>query len=344
MTAFERVYGAEAEMAKSDYKKELDELAASARRARGVESAIVKSYEEGEDAEIHVDIDSESTVHMHRYGDGTWWWQRGYGYEMEDEDETGKPFKDALKDALMVENPRKKKKKSPLKRRVKKAEKKVVRGAKKAGGKVKKFAKTKTGYTAGAAGIGALALGPLGAIAGAIGGSALYDNPGLDLFSGYEAKVETYSDGELKEQFEEHSETLSASKHPVRDFGTEGYPMYVRILAILRAEMSRRGLLVMNPHKKKASKRKPAAKNKPVRRRRKNPSAVDHERVGMDALKQSEKYHRRYMEHNRLNDLLDTYKWLLIGHEELKYSGKAEPRIQARDGLKAVRRLLLERM
>lgn len=331
-------------MAKSDYREELDELAASARRARGVESAIVKSYEDGEDAEIHVDIDSESTVHMHRYGDGTWWWQRGYGYEMEDEDITGKPFKEALKDALMVENPRKKKKKSPLKKRVKKVEGKVVRGAKKAARKTKKFAKTKTGYTAGGAGIGALALGPLGAIAGAIGGSALHDNPGhSDLFAGYEVKVETYSDGKLKKQFEEHSETLSASKDPVRDFGTEGYPMYVRILAILRAEMNRRGLLVMNPAKKKTTKRKPAAKKKATRRRR-NPSAVDHERVGMDALKQSEKYHRRYMEHNRLNDLLDTYKWLLIAHEELKYSGKSEPRIQARDGLKAVRRLLLERM
>jgi hypothetical protein len=87
-----------------------------------------------------------------------------------------------------VENPRKKskatkkkatkKKKKTLKSRTKKAGKKVRKGAKKAGKKIRKFAKTKEGYAAGGAGVGALVFGPLGAIAGAVGGSALHDNPG----------------------------------------------------------------------------------------------------------------------------------------------------------------------
>lgn len=286
----------------------------------------------------------------------------------------------------MVHNPRKKKK--TLKSRVRSAEEKagkaasrtaskIRRGAKKAARETKELADTKTGYTAVGAGVGAL-LGPLGAIAGALGGSALYDNPGGNLLSEYQLRVEGYSDDKLRETFNEYDELVSGSKTPVRDFGTEGYPLVMRMLSILRAEMSRRGFLVMNPPKRKTSKRK-ATKRKvgksktipkkavlkhidaasadldvdflafhiaarPTRGRRKNPTEVDHERVGMDALRKSEKYHRRYMEHNRLNDLLDTYKWLLIAHEELKYSGKSEPRVQARDGLKAVRRLLLERM
>jgi hypothetical protein len=64
----------------------------------------------------------------------------------------------------------------------------------------------------------------------------------------------------------------------------------------------------------------------------------------MDALKKSESYFDRYKEHERLNDLLDCYKFLIIAHEELKYSGKKEPRIQARDGLKDVRREILRVM
>jgi len=291
---------------------------------------------------------------------------------------TGNPSSKPHAARVAKANPRKAKKKSPIKRRAKKVGKAIEKDAKKAGRKVKKFAGTKTGYTAGGAGIGALALGPLGAIAGAIGGSALHDNPRTDLLAEYKMRIQSYSDGKLKESFEEYDELVSGSKTPVRDFGTEGYPLVMQMLSILRGEMASRGLLVMNPPKRKTSKRK-ATKRKvgksktipkkavlkhidaasadldvdflafhiaarPTRGRRKNPTEVDHERVGMDALRKSEKYHRRYMEHNRLNDLLDTYKWLLIAHEELKYSGKSEPRVQARDGLKAVRRLLLERM
>ena len=469
-------------------------------------------------------------------------------------------------------------KKKTLKSRVRKVEtkagraasrtgSKIGRGVKKAVRKTKKFAKTKTGYAAAGAGLGALAAGPAGALFGVLGGSALYDNPdgnshSVDPLAGYMERVWDYSDRDLTSEFEEYSELISKSKHPNQDFGTEGYPMLLGMLAILRDQMTRRGLLALNPKKKaakrkvtkkkaakrkvtrktievgsadvdvdllalhiaarplrrnppkrknpapppfhkssartvvrvedydrdhrdpppgleyvsgergdeiwswdgwetvdppqtsewakdidgeswgvvwenitssgdeqqvfeyvywrrarpgraqgadiykqfrsdeylrkpeakilalveghiasgdyepnpkKKAKRKPAkrkvAKKKaarkkvgvgsadvdidfvafhiaarPARSRKKNPSEVDHERVGTDALKQSEKYHRRYMEHNRLNDLLDTYKWLLIAHEELKYSGKSEPRIQARDGLKAVRRLILERM
>jgi hypothetical protein len=243
-------------------------------------------------------------------------------------------------------------KKKALKSRVRTAEKKagraakrtgakIERGVKKAARKTKTFAKTKTGYTAGGAGIGALALGPLGAIAGAIGGSALHDNPGGDLGDIIEVEAEFWSDDRLKEEWENVHEIVTTVKHPTRQYGTEGWPMLQRMHTALKKEMVSRGFLSENPGK--ATKRNPATrKQKPATRKRKAPAAADHERVGMDALSNSEKFHKRYLRYGRTNDLLDTYQWIIIAHEELKYSDKEEPRIQAREGLKAVRRELLK--
>lgn len=308
---------------------DLDDLAEIAGRDSAVEGVRVIDREE---PTIQLDL-GDSFVHLFQYDDGTWWWQRrGFPLQtVEDEDVDGYPFAKALRKSLSESNPRKKK--SKLKKRVKKAEGKVARGAKKAGRKVKKFAKTKTGYAAGGAGAGALLLGPLGAIAGAVGASSLHDNPGGDLGDIFEVQVEFFSDGKLKETFKEVSEGLSESKDPIRDFGTEGYPMYKRMLASLTKEMVSRGFLELNPRGKK----KKAAKKKS---RKKNPSAADHERAGRDALANSEEFHKRYERYGRVNDLLDTYQWLVIAHEELKYSDKSEPRIQARDGLEEIRRQL----
>jgi hypothetical protein len=83
------------------------------------------------------------------------------------------------------------KKKKTLKGRAERAEKKIAaagrragkrikKDVKKAGKDVKKFGKTKTGYTTAGAGAGALLLGPVGAVAGAVGGSKLFDNPGKE--------------------------------------------------------------------------------------------------------------------------------------------------------------------
>jgi hypothetical protein len=106
---------------------------------------------------------------------------------------------------------------------------------------------------------------------------------------------------------------------------------------------------VKNPGRKGMPKN-PGAKQKMTRRKtarrlaKPNPSAAEHEKAGMDALKKSESYWGRYDDKGRINDLLDCYKFLVIAHEELKYSGKKEPRIQARDGLKDVRREILSVM
>ncbi len=94
-----------------------------------------------------------------------------------------------------------------------------------------------------------------------------------------------------------------------------------------------------NPAKKKV------AKKKATRARRKNPSEADHERVGVKALRNSEEYWRGYMaDKSKTNLLVDAYKFLVIAHEELKYAGDAEPRLEAdhmlKDAHKELSRLL----
>jgi len=88
-----------------------------------------------------------------------------------------------------------------------------------------------------------------------------------------------------------------------------------------------------NPPKKKVAKKK-ATKKKATRRRR-NPTEAQHEAVGIKALKNSEEYWRGYMaDKSKTNLLVDAYKFLVIAHEELKYAGNAEPRLQADHMLK----------
>jgi len=99
-----------------------------------------------------------------------------------------------------------------------------------------------------------------------------------------------------------------------------------------------------NPPKKKAAKRKSTKRKvakKATRTRRKNPSEAQHEAVGMEALKNSEEYWRGYMaDKSKTNLLVDAYKFLVIAHEELKYAGDAEPRLQADHMLKAAHKEL----
>jgi hypothetical protein len=69
--------------------------------------------------------------------------------------------------------------------------------------------------------------------------------------------------------------------------------------------------------------------------RRKNPSAADHEAVGIKALKKSETYWRKYVANKSDHkNLVDAYKFLVIAHEELRYSDDPEPRLQADHALK----------
>jgi hypothetical protein len=101
-----------------------------------------------------------------------------------------------------------------------------------------------------------------------------------------------------------------------------------------------------NPAKKKkaAATRKPAKRKAPKKRaarRRKNPSEADHERVGMEALHNSHEYWDGYMaDRSKTNLLVDAYKFLVIAHEELKYAGDAEPRLEADHMLKAAHKEL----
>lgn len=82
-------------------------------------------------------------------------------------------------------------------------------------------------------------------------------------------------------------------------------------------------------------------KKKATRKRRKNPTEAQHEAVGIEALKNSEEYWRGYMaDKSKTNLLVDAYKFLVIAHEELKYSGNSEPRLQADHMLKAAHKEL----
>lgn len=87
--------------------------------------------------------------------------------------------------------------------------------------------------------------------------------------------------------------------------------------------------------------RKPPKKKKAARSRRKNPTEAQHEAVGMKALQNSEEYWRGYVaDKSKTNLLVDAYKFLVIAHEELKYAGNAEPRLQADHMLKAAHKEL----
>ena len=162
------------------------------------------------------------------------------------------------------------KKKAPrkaktLKGRAKRAEKKIDAAAKRAGkrikkdteaaGKdVKKFAKTKTGYGALGAGAGALLLGPIGAIAGAIGASKLHDNP-LVLNDWLRDRLPTMSDSEVLRYHEQYSTMLDKSSDPRHDFGTKGVRMVRSVIKDTEAELKSRDL-ELNPSKKKSLKKK----------------------------------------------------------------------------------------
>ena len=81
------------------------------------------------------------------------------------------------------------------------------------------------------------------------------------------------------------------------------------------------------------------------KRRRKNPSEADHERVGMEALRNSHEYWDGYLaDKSKTNLLVDAYKFLVIAHEELKYAGDAEPRLEVDHMLKAAHKELSKKL
>jgi hypothetical protein len=80
--------------------------------------------------------------------------------------------------------------------------------------------------------------------------------------------------------------------------------------------------------------------------RRRNPTEVDHETEGIKALRNAEEYWRGYINSRRRNTklLVDSYKFLVIAHEELKYSGQSAPRLEADHALKRAHKELSKQL
>jgi len=138
------------------------------------------------------------------------------------------------------------------------------RGAEKAGRKLKKYGATKQGYTVAGAGLGAILLGPLGAVAGAMGGSALHDNPGAmmnptALNEMLRLRLPEMSDKEVVDVYEQYYTMYTESARPEMDYGEEGVELIRSVIKDTSEEIRRRDLK-SNPKKKKGSKLKTKAK------------------------------------------------------------------------------------
>lgn len=134
------------------------------------------------------------------------------------------------------------------------------RGAEKAGRKLKKYGATKQGYTVAGAGLGAILLGPLGAVAGAMGGSALHDNPGAmmnptALNEMLRLRLPEMSDKEVVDVYEQYYTMYTESARPEMDYGEEGVELIRSVIKDTSEEIRRRDLK-SNPKKKKGSKRR----------------------------------------------------------------------------------------
>ena len=78
--------------------------------------------------------------------------------------------------------------------------------------------------------------------------------------------------------------------------------------------------------------------------RRKNPSESEHQLTGEEALQNSREYWEGYERTGRTNLLVDAYKFLIIAHEEFKYSGESEPRLQTDHMLKQAHKELTKKL
>ncbi len=145
------------------------------------------------------------------------------------------------------------------------------RGAEKAGRKLKKYGATKQGYTVAGAGLGAILLGPLGAVAGAMGGSALHDNPGAmmnptALNEKLRLRLPEMSDKEVVDVYEQYYTMYTKSARPEMDYGEEGVELSRSVIKDTSEEIRRRDWIdgmddiESNPKKKKGSKLKTKAK------------------------------------------------------------------------------------
>lgn len=199
-------------------------------------------------------------------------------------------------------NPRKKKKSSKLKKK-----------AKKAGRKAKKFAKTKEGYAAGGAGVGALLLGPLGAVAGAVGGSALHGNPGIipnptQLNEQLRVELPDMPDEKVVELFSYYDDMYRQSHNPVQDFGEEGVELVRSVIRDTKSEMRKRGL-------------KAPSRTNPKKRRRKNPTKNQHHALGDRRWNMFEDAWDSYSVSNSPEDLLGAWSAVLEAEVHYNHAG-----------------------
>ena len=237
-------------------------------------------------------------------------------------------------------NPKKKTLRGRVKRAEKKAEstgkrvgKRVKKDVKAAGKDVKKFAGTKTGYGALGAGAGALLLGPLGAVAGAVGGAKLHDNPTVfnELLR---ERLPEMSDEDVIRTYETYDSMYRQSSRPSYDFGSEGAPMVRSVIKDTKAEMRRRGL-------------KPTSRLNPSHRR-KNPTKVEHQALADRKWNMFEDSWDSYSMSNSPEDLLGAYSSVVEAELHYTHAG-----IENEDGrgyspasaeADGIRTLMLERL
>jgi len=75
-----------------------------------------------------------------------------------------------------------------------------------------------------------------------------------------------------------------------------------------------------------------------------NPSQAEHAKAGKDYLKKARQYWERYTKSMKYNDLMDSYKFLIMAHRELMYTEDESGLAEARQGMDAAREEILDRL
>jgi hypothetical protein len=153
----------------------------------------------------------------------------------------------------------------------------------------------------------------------------------------------------------------SQRKYPVMVLGRDGKPKYSLSHARDAKARAKEGLekgwinkrqynqIIKKADLAQREARKKAPKKKATRRRNPpalmNPSEGERAHTGDEALAKAEMYWRKYEEQpSRTNFLVDSYKFLVIAHEELKYSDEPDVRLAADHALKRAHAELSRRL
>jgi hypothetical protein len=148
----------------------------------------------------------------------------------------------------------------------------------------------------------------------------------------------------------------SQRKYPVMIIGRDGKPKYSLSHArdakgrakqeldkgVINKRQYDQIIRKANLAERSAKKSGPKRRNPPPMM---NPSMEDRGRVGEDALQKSEMYWSKYeADPRKTNFLVDSYKFLVIAHEELKYADDPGVRLAADHALKRAHAELTRRL